>query len=108
MSPWPPSWYRALSAAGCGRGDSSAGGSRARGRSETPLSHIQAADLAVDFRLENIFDSDEGMARLLGAGLVHVDVNHESLCLMRLPYMSCLYVCLMRLPYMSGRRSDSY
>lgn len=72
------------------------------------LSHIQAADLAVDFRLENIFDSDEGMARLLGAGLVHVDVNHESLCLMRLPYMSCLYVCLMRLPYMSGRRSDSY
>ena len=77
MSPLPPSWYRALSAAGCGRGDSSAGGSRARGRSETPLSHIQAADLAVDFRLENIFDSDEGMARLLGAGLIHIDVNHE-------------------------------
>ena len=31
----------------------------------------------MDFRLENIFDSDEGMARLLGAGLIHIDVNHE-------------------------------
>ena len=38
---------------------------------------LSAADLRVEYRLENIMASEDAMAQLLEAALIHIDINHH-------------------------------
>jgi len=38
---------------------------------------IAAADLRVEYRLKNIMASEDEMAQLLKAALIHIDINHH-------------------------------
>ena len=44
---------------------------------EAFLDAVGKAGLQVEFRLQNVLDSEEGMAELLEAALIHIDINHE-------------------------------